>query len=129
MLIRRASLVLGALCLLAVGPASGLTSVKAAITCPASAQVGENLGMNVHLQNDECAPATVRLITSIAGNANQSLGGLGVFGPLLAQEVVVPAATCSFPFTTGVLDLVLDGPLAVPAAHVGTVELHVLLSE
>ena len=123
---------LSALSFHAASPASAVVLEKVDVSCPSQVQVGDTLTMNVHLENKHCAAADVRLMSGIAGNAADSVGGVGVFGPVVASQVVVPAATvsCGSTWATpGTLDLNLGAPPAAPAAHLGTVEVHLLISE
>ncbi|HKA15429.1 MAG TPA: hypothetical protein VKH41_10470 [Myxococcota bacterium] len=129
---------------------------KTSLACATTAAQGSTLTMNVHLESRECAPLTVRLVTAIAGNANGTLAGVGVYGPVVANQVIIPAATdngatCNLTYhfcnsyggtcnsnadcaclnvTPSSLDLPSQSaPPAVPAALVGTVEGHLLITE
>jgi len=152
----RAILVWCASSLLAGSATAGL-DVSASVSCPDTASADSTITMDVVLENHECTSAvTVRLVTAIAGNANGTLAGVGVYGPVLANPgVTVPAATpgtcntslhqCSGPYpyycnvdadcgcftaTPGTLLVNAQlAPPAVPAAHVGTVEAHLLVTE
>jgi hypothetical protein len=152
----RSILVSGASLVLFAGQvAAADLDVKATVSCAATAAQNSTLTMNVHLESRECSPLTVRLVTAIAGNANGTLAGVGVYGPVVANQVVIPAATdngstCNLSFhsctfggfcnsnadcacqnvTPSVLDIPSQSaPPAIPSALVGSVEGHLLITE
>jgi hypothetical protein len=60
--------------------------------CPTDASAGSTISIDLTLTNKQCVPVTVRLMSSISGNANQTVGGIGIWGPMVADTIVVPAA-------------------------------------
>ena len=119
-----------------VGPAVA-ANVEMDVDCPAGAPALSTISTDFHLVNEECSEATVRFFSSIVGNADQSLGGLGINGPVVVDTgtpIVVPAAIDNFPpgcfdVSPGVTDVTLDTPPAIPATLSGTVATFVLITE
>jgi hypothetical protein len=72
------------------------------VDCLADAAAGSVITTDVHLENQKCSPVNVRVMSSISGNANQSVGGIGIWGPVLADTITVAAATDNLPGTCGV---------------------------
>jgi hypothetical protein len=70
--------------------------------CLANAPAGSTITTDVHLENQKCSPVNVRVMSSISGNANQSVGGIGIWGPVLVDTITVGAATDNLPGTCGV---------------------------
>ena len=124
----RRSLWLAATLVLCVRPAMAGLDVAVELDCPAEAAAGSEILATVHLENSECgAEASVRLIASIAGNADQSLGGIGIAGPVVAVTVPVLGDDCIG--TPGTVDLTDPLPPEIPASLVGTVATFVLITE
>ena len=73
------------------------------VDCLADATAGSTITTDVHLENQECSPLDVRVMSSISGNANQSVGGIGIWGPVLADTITVDAATDNLPGTCSVM--------------------------
>jgi hypothetical protein len=91
---------LAAMVLVGVHPAGGAgPDIDMTVDCPPSASAGSTITVDVSLKNRECSPVDVRLMSSIAGNANQSVGGIGIWGPVLADTITVAAATDNLPGT------------------------------
>jgi len=125
------------------------------VSCPASAASGSNVTVEMSFENDECSAASVRVISSIVGNADNSLGGIGIHGPVVAEPMlIVPAGTdvfcgcvanqcqcgegacsvdsdCSFcsAQTPGTLSALVDVEPVLPPTLDGTVATVLLLSE
>jgi hypothetical protein len=78
--------------LLASGPAAAVLDVDSQITCQAEAGAGTMLNVDVRLENAECVAVDVRVFSAAVGNTDQMVDGLGVFGPVLAREISIPAA-------------------------------------
>ena len=119
-----------AVLLLMVGSASAGPDVKTRLSCPPQSIPGDVVTMDVHLQNWDCSPHNVRLMTAVVGNAGRSVGGVGVFGPEVSAQVTVPAASCQTFYTPGTLDI--PAMPAYPAVHpflAGTVATHLVISE
>jgi hypothetical protein len=76
------------------------------MACLANAPAGSTITTDVHLENQKCSPVNVRVMSSISGNANQSVGGIGIWGPVLVDTITVDAATNNLPGTCSVM---LDG--------------------
>jgi hypothetical protein len=77
--------------------ASAAMAGDAELTCPAQGNAGESLMVNMSFENDECSAVNVRIMSSVVGNASDSLAGVGIFGPVVAiPVVVVPAGTNRF---------------------------------
>jgi hypothetical protein len=134
----RRCLWLAATLMAAVGPAMADLDVAMQLDCPAEATAGSTITTNLHLENRECSVSSVRVISSIAGSADQSLGGFGIFGPVVADPMIsVPAATEIIPgngcwplnITPGVNDVAVLTPPAIPGSLVGTVATFVLIAE
>lgn len=118
--------------LLAVHPAVANT-VELGVDCPAEAAAGSSITADLHFRNQNCTSGyNVRVISSIAGNADQSLGGIGIGGPVVVDSsIAVPAGTPPFPGgpCLATVDLTLPTPPAIPASLEGTVATFVLISE
>ncbi len=129
------------------------------LTCPASATSGGNVSVTVDFENDSCAAIDYRILTSIVGNGNDTLGGIGIYGPAVAEPtVIVPAGSgvafcgcgeftpnicscsgnsCSVdadcPFCTAVTPATLSVPVDVvpvlPTALTGTVATVIVINE
>lgn len=110
-----------AACVLPVRPALAKLDTSLNVSCPATAAAGTTIDMNVDLANNEASTLSVRLITSIAGNANGTLGGIGIYGPLVAVEKTVNAFSTS--------SASVPAPPALPSALVGTVATYIILAE
>lgn len=67
--------------------------------CPATANAGQAVTVTFTLKNKECTDQDVRLLSSVVGNADQTLGGLGLYGPVVADSTTLPAATDLLPGT------------------------------
>ena len=77
-----------------VGFANSATGGEANVTCPTQVNTGQSVMVNLILTNGECFPASpVRIISSVVGNASDDLAGVGIFGPVVADTVVVPAGS------------------------------------
>lgn len=64
------------------------------LICPASANANNNVAVTLTLENSGCAAEEFRIISSIVGNAGATLAGIGIFGPVVVEPVViVPAGT------------------------------------
>jgi hypothetical protein len=127
----------GALALLLVICSAGSAAAQFSIDvdCPATASVGQNVPASVTLESRECFATTARIITSIVGNSNDTFGGIGVFGPVVADPLVaIPAATDLFPpgcFSTipGSTSFLLSVVPTLDASLTGTVVTVIFLAE
>lgn len=82
------------LLMLTAGSAHAGSSFGIDVDCPETVSVGQNVAATVTLESSECFITTARIITSIIGNGSDTVGGLGVFGPVVADpHVSIPAAT------------------------------------
>lgn len=91
--------------LVMVHPAwADLDDFEMTVDCPTEAPAGSTILVDLQLENGQCLPVTVRLMSSVTGNANQSVGGIGVWGPVVADTIVVAAAESSEDPTTCVPD-------------------------
>ena len=112
---------------------AGVFDVSA--TCPTTAQANQAVVATVTLTNRSCSPGTARLITGVVGNGNQTLGGLGVYGPVVANPVVaIPAAIDLFPpdcydVTLGSNTFSLTTAPTLPTSLVGTVATIIIVAE
>ena len=120
--------------LIAVHPAVGW-AFDSDVTCPADVTSGAEITAFLRLENDECTQAEVRLISSIVGNADQTLGGIGIQGPTVVESAItVPAGIDNFPpgcfdVTPGIFqDIVTISP-AVPISLEGTVATLIVITE
>jgi hypothetical protein len=128
---------------------------EASVSCPTEANSGSNVAVTMSFENWECSAVSVRVMSSIVGNADNTLGGIGVFGPIVvAPSVVVPAGTDGFcgcfsnscdcsgnsctqdadcPFCEagipGTLTLPVNAEPALPASLEGTVATVLIMSE
>lgn len=121
------------------------------LNCPSSVAVGEFARLDLHLENQLCEVRSVRILSTVVSNDDETAGGVGIVGPAVAmQSVAVPAATdllsgvCSLgqcegfvPFgfafcasdldcvcrgvTAGVTDVEINVPTPFPAAFSGTI--------
>jgi hypothetical protein len=93
------------LSLLSSGPAMADLDVRMQLICPAQANPGTMVTVDVRLENEECRALGVRLVSTVVGNPKhpwvvQTLSRLGVFGPVLVDGTIsVPAATDNLPGT------------------------------
>jgi hypothetical protein len=87
--------------LVVVHPAWAELGFEMEVDCLADATAGSTITTSLHLENQACSPINVRLMSSIAGNANQTVGGIGIWGPVLADTITVAAATDNLPGTCG----------------------------
>lgn len=127
------------------------------LVCPSDANAGSNVEVILTIENSECRATTLRVMSSIVGNAGGTLAGIGIFGPVVVEPlVVVPAGTdtfcgcnagtcqCDFPFVScstdadcqecgafipGTLDLPVTVEPALPSSLAGTVATVLLISE
>jgi hypothetical protein len=117
------------------------------LDCPRNVGAGESPRLDLRLENTLCAGQTVRILSTVVGNGDETAGGVGILGPAVAaRSVSVPGATdllsgvcsgnqCVGSFlyctngldcvcrtiTPGVLDLEVVVPTPIPAAFDGTV--------
>ncbi len=69
-------------------------SVSIDLNCPDTALPGSTPEISVVVENRFCSPQTVRLLSSVVGNANGTVEGVGIVGPHVAvASSVLPAAT------------------------------------
>jgi hypothetical protein len=128
---------------------------QTSLSCPTQENSGDMVSVTMSFENSECSAVSVRVMSSIVGNADNSLGGIGVFGPIVvAPSVVIPAGTNPFcgcvsnfcncsgnscsqdadcPYceagTPGTLTLIVDAEPALPASLDGTVATILMVSE
>ncbi len=72
------------------------------LSCPDQVRPGGPILLRVRLTNPECRPLSVRLISSLVGNAasggdGEPTGTIGILGPKVAGTVTVPPATDTEP--------------------------------
>ena len=134
---------------------AGSSAAGEEFVCPAAANDGTNVSVQFIAENRQCSAQSVRVISSIVGNANNTLAGLGVYGPAVAESLlIVPAGTnpfcgcnagtcacgggsctvdgdCQFcsATTPGVLNTVISAEPALPAELTGTVATLIFLTE
>lgn len=89
--------------LMVVHPAWADADFDMEVDCPPSASSDSTITIAVSLVSRECSPLDVRFMSSIAGNADHTVGGIGIWGPVLAKTITVDAATDLLP---GTCDLV-----------------------
>jgi len=116
-------------------PSAAAADFAIDVDCPDTVAVGQNVAATVTLESRECFITTARIITSIVGNGNDTFGGLGVFGPVVADSMVsVPAATdlsppgCFFVNAGSTTNPLLTAP-TVDASLSGTVISVVFMAE
>ncbi|MDH4230568.1 MAG: hypothetical protein OEW04_00890 [Nitrospirota bacterium] len=103
----------------------GAAPIAVQLACPVSVNVGQPLTVTVNLYNRDCYdPASVnRFMMSVIGNADGTLGGLGMFGPYnrwLSTPRVVPPADCGTIMAPGTATpFNLTAIVAVPASLSG----------
>ena len=80
--------------------AEAATDIQSRLDCPTFVEPETRPQLDLSLENLACDPRTVRVLTTMVGNGNQTLEGLSVFGPeIAASDVIVPAATDLLPGT------------------------------
>lgn len=142
--------------LLAAGESAG-GDVGVDLICPQEAPAGQNVTVDMSFGNRECTAQTVRVLSGIVGNASDTLAGVGVFGPMVAEPaLVVPVGTdvqcgcvdgqcaCSFPpqsckvdaecpncsmATKGTLDRSVDVLPTLPASLAGKAATVIVITE
>ncbi len=77
--------------------------IEVDLSCPIVAQAGSSLFVDVLLENEECRFDVTfeRIFVAIAGNTNDSVGGVGIFGPFARAHThsgLIPKATCTAGF-------------------------------
>ena len=143
--------------LLTVSPALADLHVETRLTCPAAAVPGATIVVDLLLINSECRPLDVRILSSILGNADDTAGGIGIFGPVVATDppIPVPAAMgtpvpcdlttnrcggfghfcqtdsdCScFTTTPSITNVSVATPPPIPLSLAGTVATYLFVSE
>lgn len=124
-----------ALLLAGFGLPSAAQAVYAMATCPASANAGSQVSVQLRIENPEPSPVSARVLSTVVGNSGDNLAGIGIFGPFVAvPQVTIPAATgdpYDYPstFDPGVENRVLNVPPALPSALSGTVATLILFVE
>ncbi len=129
--------------------------LESTLTCPASEDAGQSVDAMMSYENEGCGSIQVRIISTIVGNGDDTLGGLGIYGPTIAEAVVVvPAGTdrfcgcdtgncncsgqactddsdCPFCYAQepGVANVPVEVAPPLPAALEGTVSTVILMSE
>lgn len=126
----------------------------AKLTCPKTTPVGESPSLDYRIENEACSPVTVRVLSTMVGNGDETARGVAIFGPEVAATAVVPAAvdllpgTCSanqcagsFFFCSvdadcvcrviepGATSVTVTVPTAIPAELDGTVLKQFLISD
>lgn len=102
---------------LLLAPAQG--GIDARISCPRNVEAGEVIQVGVQLENEFCSSVSVRLLSTLVGNADEMTGSVRVVGPSIAERSVdLEAATDLLPGTcmSGVCATVGPGPF-VPCAR------------
>jgi hypothetical protein len=120
--------------LLAARPAIATGRVELRVSCPAEAAAGSTITAELRLSNHSCFSGgyNVRVMASIAGNADQSLGGVGIAGPVVvAPSINVPEGTPPFPGSpcSNSVDVSIAVPPAIPMSLEGRVATFILISE
>ena len=112
-----------------LGAQSAIASdVDIDLVCPLTVPAGGSVNVIVSLKNDGCSAFDFqRTFVAIAGNTDDSVGGLGIFGPFVrAISGTIPEAECNFGFPVfpevpGELGpLLVNVTNNVPASLVGT---------
>ena len=104
---RRRRLVVVATLLLA-SVASARDDISIEVDCPATAAPGATPALVANVENRSCDPLTVRLMSTVVGNAGGSLESISISGPeVVVASAVVPAATlgsstCNFGACTNI---------------------------
>ena len=76
---------------------ASVSAADSTIVCPASATGGATVPIEVTIENEQCTAVNARVISSVVGNANGTLGGLGVYGPQVAASMLtVPVGSAPF---------------------------------
>lgn len=138
-----------------VSPALADLNVATELTCPAEAAPGATISVDLTLINNECRPLEVRVISGIVGNANNTVAGVGIFGPVVADpQILVGAATgmqpscitnicddgffapCQidndchcFPTAPSTVNVSVVVPPVIPSSVLGTVVMYLLITE
>lgn len=106
------------------------------VDCPSNISVGQNVPATITLESFECFVTTARIITSVVGNSSDTFGGIGVFGPVVANPMVsVPAAVdsnppfCFFPNQTGTTSFPILSVPTIDASLAGTVTSVIFAAE
>lgn len=117
---------------LAAQPARA-NDLDASVTCGAQVTAGNQIEVQLEIENDKYSAIDARVLSSIVGNSGDNLAGIGVFGPFVAvASVSVPEATFdefSFDDVPGVANLSFDALPAVPASLAGTVATLLIVVE
>lgn len=133
--------------------------VEVFLSCPPDGDANSTITVDLRFENFECKAINTRILSSIVGNGDQTLGGMRIFGPVVLQAMpVLPAATgtilrgcvqgtCQNFFgppiscetdadcpdcegtDPGVVELSIPAPPALPADLQGTVGTHIIVAE
>lgn len=142
--------------LFAAGRATG-DGLETRLVCPRSVgpstvEACESAGsipveLALRIENSSCEPMNVRVLSTIVGNGDETLGGVGVLGPVVAEPSVdVPGATdatgpcvsntcegtfifcttdadcaCRVTSAVGQVDVAVAVPTPIPSSYCGTV--------
>ena len=84
-------------CVLFLLAASAADAGDVNLTCPAQADPGQSVTVSMSFSNTSCSAESVRVMSSIVGNASGTLAGVGIYGPEVAVPIaVVPAGTARY---------------------------------
>lgn len=67
--------------------------LKVDVVCPLEQAANTTAIVTLIYENSSCFAVPVRTMSSIVGNSNQTLGGIGVFGPVVIDDRAVAAGT------------------------------------
>lgn len=97
--------------------------INASAVCPAQVTSGNQIQVDLRIENGTTSVLDARVLTSIVGNSGDNLAGIGVFGPRVAvSSVTLPAGTIDVYFPeASVTNRIFDAVPAVPSSLAGTV--------
>ncbi|MFP8880125.1 MAG: hypothetical protein VCE43_12125, partial [Myxococcota bacterium] len=64
--------------------ASTAGSVNTRLDCPRRVEVGEAARLDLHLENQLCSALSVRVVSTVVGNGDETAGGVAILGPAVA---------------------------------------------
>jgi hypothetical protein len=67
--------------------------VEVDIQCPTEQASSTTTTVTIIYENYSCSAVPIRTMSSIVGNSNQTLGGIGVFGPFVIDDRVIAAGS------------------------------------
>lgn len=73
--------------------AAGADGLRMSLDCPETVIATTAPQLNIQVENRDCSPRNVRILSTLIGNGAESVGGVSVIGPeIAASNVLVPAA-------------------------------------